>query len=144
MDQDEELAKFKRILIAGCIFLMAGYFSYQELKYAIWGTTAEATITRTFDTRERRRDLLAVEYTFSDEEGRRISERDDVPIDWPLPEDKVSVQYIPGVKDSSRLEGHSSTVAVWVFLGSCAWLGFSFYKLFKEASEAVHGKRRRR
>jgi hypothetical protein len=143
MDYDE-LAKFKRILLAGVVFLISAYYSYQEIKFAIWGATAEATVTRTFETKVKRRQLLAVEYKFSDEDGKRYSERDDVPIDWPVPASVVTVQYLPGVDDSSRLEGHSSSAAVWIFLACSAWLAFSGYKIYKEASEAVHGTKRRR
>lgn len=144
MDQDEELAKLKWILAAVVAFLVTGYLSFQELKYAVWGTTAEATVTRTFETRERRRNLLAVEYTFTDTEGTSHSERDDVPSDWPTPGPKVTIQYMPGVEDSSRLEGHSSKVAVWMFLGCCLLLAFAGFKLYQMASDAVDGPPRRR
>lgn len=143
---DDELAKFKRslLLLSGCAFLSSAFYFYQELKFTVWGATAEATVTRTFETKERRRQLLAVEYKFRDEDGKRYSERDDVPIDWPVPVDVVTVEYLPGVDDSSRLEGHSSSAAVWIFLACTAWLAFSGYKIYKDASEAVHGKKRRR
>ncbi|MCA9018312.1 MAG: hypothetical protein KDA77_23525, partial [Planctomycetaceae bacterium] len=135
MDQDEELAKLKWILAAGVAFLVTGYLSFQELKYAVWGTTTEATVTRTFETstgsRRRSKMLLAVEYTFTDKEGQSHNERDDVPIDWPTPGPKVNIQYLPGVEDSSRLEGHSSKVAVWMFLGCCVLLGFAGFKLYQ-------------
>lgn len=144
MDQDEELAKLKWILIAGVAFLVSGYLSFQELKYAIWGTTAEANVTRTYETRERRTNLLAVEYTFTDDEGKSHSERDDVPSDWPTPGATVMVQYLPGVEDSSRLEGHSSKLAVWMFLGCCLLLVFAGFKLYQMASDAVDGPPRRR
>jgi hypothetical protein len=148
MDEEEELAKLKWILIAGIAFLVTGYLSFQELKFAVWGTTAEATVTRTFETssgsRRRPKLLLAVEYTFSDEEGQHHSERDDVPSSWPTPGPKVTIQYMPGVEDSSRLEGHSSQVAVWIFFGCCVWLAYSGFQLYQLASEAVDGPPRRR
>ncbi|MFK7778754.1 MAG: hypothetical protein QM501_11670 [Gimesia sp.] len=143
-DEEEELAKLKWILIAGIAFLVTGYLSFQELKFAVWGTTAEANVTRTFETRASRRSrLLAVEYTFTDKEGKHHSERDDVPIDWPTPGPKVNIQYMPGVEDSSRLEGHSSKIAVWIFFGCCVWLGYSGFQLYQLASEAVDGPPRR-
>ena len=146
MDEEEELAKLKWILFAGIAFLLSGYFSFQELKFAVWGTTAQAEVTNTFETRNSRRggSLLAVEYTFTDKEGKHYSERDDVPSSWPSPGPKVTIQYLPGVEDCSRLEGHSSKVAVWVFFGCCAWLAYSGYQLYQLASEAVDGPPRRR
>jgi hypothetical protein len=143
MDQDAEIRKFKMILVAGLAFLFSAYSSWQELKFAMWGTTAEARVTRTFDTAERRRPLLAVEYTFEDRDGRSHSERDDLPASFPDPGDVVTVEYLPGVEDSSRIEGHSSMASVWVFLACLGWLGYSAFKLYREASEAVHGGRRR-
>ncbi|QDT89628.1 hypothetical protein [Gimesia algae] len=145
IDEDEELKKLKWILIAVVAFLISGYLSFKELKYTVWGATTEATVTNTFDTAEsRRKPLLAVEYTFTDEDGKHYSERDDVPIDWPVPGPTVNVQYLPGVEDSSRLEGHSSKVAVWVFLSCCVLLCFAGFKLYQMASEAVDGPPRRR
>lgn len=144
MDQDEDLAQLKWILIAGIAFLFSAFFAFQELKYFVWGTTAEATVTNTFETRERRRNLLAVEYTFTDKEGQHHSERDDVPSDWPTPGPKVTIQYMPGVEDSSRLEGHSRTGAVWVFFVCCGLLVFAGFKLYQIASDAIDGPPRRR
>lgn len=145
IDEDAELKKMVWILIVVVAFLVTGYLSFKELKYAVWGATAEATVTNTFDTSlGRRSPLLAVEYTFTDKDGQQHSERDDVPIDWPEPGPKVNVQYLPGVEDSSRLEGHSAKVAVWMFLGCCVLLGFAGFKLYQMASEAVNGPPRRR
>lgn len=149
VDEQEELAKLKWILIAGIIFLISAYYSYQELKYAVWGATAEANVTRTFNTAEssrrgRRKNLLAVEYTFTDRDGKQHSERDDIPRNSPTPGPKVNVEYLPGVEDSSRIEGYSSKVAVWIFLGCCILLVFAGFKLYQMASEAVDGKPRRR
>ena len=141
---DDELAKFKRILFAGIAFLVSAYFSYKELKFAVWGTTADATVTRTFETKNRRTPLLAVEYTFLDEAGKSHSERDDVSLDWPVESEIMTVQYLPGVDDSSRLAGHSNKVVVWIFLACTAWFAVSGFKLYKEANDAVHGKSRRR
>lgn len=144
MDQDDEIRKFKMILVAGVAFLFSAYFSWQELKFAMWGESAEARVTRTFETAERRQPLLAVEYTFEDQKGRSYRERDDLPISFSAPGEVVTVEFLPGVEDSSRIEGHSSMASVWVFLACLSWLGYSSYKLYRETSEAVHGGRRRR
>jgi len=148
MDNEDELAQFKRIIMAIIVFLMTMYFSYQEMKYVIWSTTAEATVTRTFETAEsagrfRRRELLAIEYTFTDEDGQSHNEREDIPLDHPAPGERITVEYIPGVEDSSRIEGYSSLIPIWIFLGCCAWLGYEFFKLYREANEPVSRHRRR-
>ena len=145
MDHREEVAKFKWLLFAGIAFLLSAYFSWHELKYAVWGATAEATIVRTFETTEAgrrgtRRHIRIVEYNFANEDGARRRERDDVSLDWTVPDDKVTVQYLPGVEGSSRIKGNSNMLAVWIFLGCLAWLGFAGYRLYRQAGKAVGGK----
>lgn len=145
MDHDLELARFKWILIAGIAFLFSAYLSYKELKFAVWGETAEATVTDTHEVRGGRRSSpkLAVEYTFTDESGAHHSERDDVSINSAIStNDLLTVQYLPGVDDSSRIEGNSNRFAVVIFLGSLAWLAFSFFKLYRDAQNP-HPYRRR-
>ena len=147
MDEEDELRKFKLILGAFCAFLISGYFAYQECKFLVWGATAEATITNMFETtgtgRNRRSLRLAIEYTFTDSATGSRSERDDVPISWPIPQGTVTVQYLPGVAKSSRLLGNSSTFFVWIFCGCIALLGYAGYRLYKEANEPVRPKRRK-
>lgn len=148
MDQHEELAKLKWLFISAVTFLISGYYTYQEFRYAMWGHTAEAVVHRIFETSERgfrgrRRQLLAVEYSFTDQNGAQLSERDDVPVNWSV-QQSVTVQYLPGVKDSSRLLGNSHKFAVWIFVGCIVWLGFTSYGVYREATAAVHGKKRRR
>lgn len=152
MDEEEELSKLKWLLIAVVVFLVSGFFSYQELKYAVWSTTTEADVTRTYTTevssgrrfRRRRKKVLAVEYTFTDKDGSQHSERDKIPISAPTPGPKVTIQYFTGVENSSRIKGYSRKLAVWIFLGCCVWLGYAGFKLYRLASEAVDGKPRRR
>jgi hypothetical protein len=147
MDEEEELKKFKWLLVAVITFLISTYYSWQELKFLVWGQTAQATVTNTFETSSggrRSKPLLAVEYTFTDSATGPRSERDDVPIDWPVPESSVTVQYLPGVADSSRLNGRSSRSAILIFLACVGWLGYQGFKLYKEANEAVHRRKKRR
>jgi hypothetical protein len=129
---DTELARLKGILIAGLAFIISACFSFSELKFAIWGKTAEAKATRTRDTEgtgRRSRPKRHLEYQYNEADGTGRSGRDSVEIDWPVPENGIySVQYLPGVADSSRLLGHSRIVAVYLFLGCLAWLGYSGYK----------------
>jgi len=148
MDQDEEITKFKQILIAGLTFAISTVFSYRELKYTLWSKTADAMVTRKFDTAEstgrRRKELIAVEYQFTETDGTTRMDRDRVAIDFPLPQTPtVTVQYLPAVKDSSRLLGISRSYFVWAFIGSFAWLITAGVNLWREAHKAVHGPRKR-
>lgn len=147
-DFDEELRKAKRMILSAILFLVAGIFSYVEIKYWIWGRMAEAKVVRTFDTAEggglRRSPKLAVEYSFTDEASGPRNERDDVPISWKVTGPTEMVEYLPGVADSSRLKGNDRSLAVYLFAGACLWLAYEGYKLWSMAHAAVHGKRRRR
>lgn len=148
MDQEEELAKFKSIIFSGLVFLISAYFSFGELKFAIWGKNAEAKITRTHETRSsgrRAHPMIQIEYQFTEADGTGRSERADVAVDWPVSTTgMMTVQYLPGVADSSRPLGQSKMTAVYVFLAALAWLGFNGYKLCKLANEPIRGSARSR
>lgn len=148
MDIDDEVGKFKHLMVAGVVFLVSGYIAFSELRYAIWSKTAEATVTKTHETAStgrRRTPLLAVYYSFSEADGTGRSERDDVPVDFPVdPNGKIQVQYLPGVTDSSRLVGHSGMGAVYLFLGCCVWLAIAGFQAWREIKAAMDGPRRRR
>ena len=44
MDRDD-LRSVKLAALGGMLFLMSAYFSFAELKFLIWGRTAEAQVT---------------------------------------------------------------------------------------------------
>jgi hypothetical protein len=160
MDDDNELRKAKWLLFMGVLFLFSAFFAYSELRFAIWGKTTEAEIIETFETSEPglgrkavvrhvvngpENDILAVKFRFKEEGGTLHEERDDVPISWTLDDpEKVTVQYIPGEPESARLAGHSNDGSVYLFLAMLALLMFFGYRLYRHASEAVHGSGRRR
>lgn len=135
MDQDEELARFKWILAVGIAVIVTGCYAFNEMKYALWGKSAAAKIMQVKEItstgrRGRTRKLLRVEYEFSEASGTRRSERDEVSMDWSLPTDgTITVQFIPGVEHASRLEGHSSMIAVYLFFGCIAFLGIAIYRV---------------
>lgn len=152
MDEDEELRKFKRIIIAIALFFICGWFAVGELRYMAFGNTADATVTELFETKKSRRwsqySMLAVRYSFTDEDGTTRTERDDVPLDWE-PADgstlavgsKTPVEYLPGVEDKSRLSGNGDTFALVIFLIALAAIAAFGVWLWRHASEAVHGRR---
>ena len=150
MDEEEELAKFKLMLAALVAFLISGYFSYQELQYALFGKTATAQITRTFDTysrgrRGRRIPKLGIEYRYTAANGELYDETEYVSPGYAVPADnQLVVQYRPGVENSSRISGTGNTFWVFIFFGCVAWLAYSGFKLYREASEAVHGPKKKR
>ena len=148
MDTDAEIARFKWLLVSGIVFLISGYFSYNELRFFVRGKTAEARVTRTRETQSGGRHsspVLSVEYQFTEADGTSRSERDQVAIGSAVTaNDLITVQYLPGVEDSSRVLGNSRMGAVYLFLACLAWLSFSGYQLWREATDAVHGSGRRK
>jgi hypothetical protein len=148
VDTDEELAKFKWVLFCLVAFLFSTYYSIREFKFFLFGETASATVTRTFETRTVRTrgpgtQVLAVEYTFTTTAGEQLSERDDIPIDWPVPEGTVEIEYVPGSANSSRIVGNRRLLPVWIFFGTLCFLGYSGFQLYKEANEPVRPRRMR-
>lgn len=147
MHTDDELARFKGILLASIVLLISTAYSWWELKYRIWGRTAQASISRAYETRStsrRGKPRLAVEYTFTDLKSGSRNERDDVRINWPLSGDEVLVEYIPGVDNSSRLLGNSNQLAVWIFFACVGWLNYQGVALYQEATEPIQKIRNRR
>lgn len=150
VDMDDEVAKFKWLLIGVIAFLISGYYSFSEVKFAIWGRTAEATVTRTYETTEsgrrfRKRHYTVVEYQFAEADGTLRSERDKVSAGTVVPGiSQIAVQYLPGVADSSRLAGQTSLTSICVFVGSLIWLSVAGYKLHMEANTPGYDSRRRR
>lgn len=83
MDQDNELARFKWLLFAGIMFLISGYYSISELRFAVSGKTIEASLTQvkqTMSTGRRSRPRLSFEYQFAEADGKTRSERDVVSV----------------------------------------------------------------
>jgi hypothetical protein len=156
VDEDDELRNLKRLLVAGLVFLVSGWFAFGELRYWAFGETADATITEVKETsqagrRGRSRPMLAVRYSFPESGGATRSERDDVPPDWTppggaslQPGSKVKVQYLPGVPDKSRLAGHATTLPLLIFVACLvAIVGFGIW-LWRHAYQAVHSRPARR
>ncbi|MDA0833972.1 MAG: hypothetical protein O2955_05360 [Planctomycetota bacterium] len=145
-ETESEALKLKWLLIAGVAFLVSAYYSYREFKYLVWGKTVAAVVTRTYEHQElsrrgRKKTVRVVEYAFDDENNTNWRERDTVPLKRTITEPLVAVQYLPGERKSSRLEGNSHYFAVWVFLGCVTWLGYSFFRLYQEANEPVRRAR---
>ncbi len=138
VDQDKEITRAKWFLGALGLSIISGYFALDELKYAVWGKTvpgdvAQAKPFREAGRRGRSTEMLEVEYSFPNEAGGTLTERDQVPLDWPLSGNKIMVEHIPGTPDSSRLAGNRNMVSVYLFLGSLAAIAGVVFVFYREA-----------
>lgn len=127
--------KIRFTLLAVVLFLTSTYFSCSELRYGLWGKTAEATVLRVNEVTEHGRTdntYFSVHYRFMDVAGPMREEYDHLPAestDPPAYGEKVAVQYISGSEDASRLAGNSKKGWIWVFFGCLAVAGFMVYRL---------------
>ncbi len=142
MGHDQEVKRATRLLGALGIFLISAFLAFDELRHAAWGRTVEGHVVNAEPVmirqgRGRETPMLSVQYTFPDEGAGQRSERDLVPLGWPLPgENKVSIQHLPGRPDSSRLAGHRSAWALDFFFGSLAVMAAFIFLLDLEAKRS--------
>jgi hypothetical protein len=143
MDKDVEYSKLKWLLIAGVGFIVSGFISMTELRYAVFGKTVDAKVSeirqKTVTGRRGSSHVeMSFDYHFPDADGKIRNEKDDVPEGWPRPADgTIPVQYIPGVEKASRLSGHSNLVAVYIFLVCTIVLGYVWFRFSKLANEPM-------
>ena len=130
------------------LFLVSGWLSCRELKYAAWGRSATADVVRVRKYKERRRydpDEIAmadVRYQWTDtDDGQR---RDGVLLlaeDAPAEGDVIAIDYLPGVKDS-RLSGDRNDWAIAffaiAFLAALLW----FAKAWRDGSRPARRERK--
>lgn len=148
MDEEFELKRFRWLIISGIVFLFSAYWSLYELRFLIWGARAEATVLGIKETQSRPSLLRAsktfktVEYSFTDPASGVLVERDRASKASQLEQNPVPVEYLPGVKESSRLLGNNNARSIWIFVGNLVWFGCLVYRLAKEANEPYRRKRR--
>lgn len=142
MDDDTESWKFVAGLVAVLAFVASTFFAWQELKYAVAGKTATATVEQVTDISVGRRRTVGlrhydrnVHYHFRDTDGNDRRDVDWVPLNWlPPPGGTVTVQYLG---DRSRLAGNRNVVGLLLFFTSGAVVlggGFLFWRHVREAT----------
>jgi hypothetical protein len=150
MDQENEIAKAKWLLISGVVFLVASYLTYREIVYLFQGHNAEGQVVRVFEvTRHRRsffnrRNNLIVEYSFVEANGTQRSGSDTVRPSWQYPEDgAVMIRYTPGKAGRSRLAGQVNWFGVVLFAVSVGAMVLFSIRLWVRAAEETRPRRRR-
>ena len=142
VDVQNERAGCLAVLAVSVLFILSTFYSWHEFRYALWGETIEARVTRAFETveltgRGRRIEKLAVLYSFVDPSNNEVrSERDNVNRDWPAPGETALVQYIPGEPGRSRLSGHRHMLSVVFFFACVVALAAFVYRMHREVSRS--------
>ncbi len=135
---EDDTRRFKIMLFVGMLFLVSAYCSCQEMKYAIWGKTAEATITSTrpmvVSEGRRTRRVLMVQYQFTEANGTERRDSTTRALDWQPPADgKLIIDYLAGVEGRSRPHGKWNYIAVAFFLIMLSAMVFFVVKTFRSA-----------
>jgi len=141
-DEEDEMRRFKTLLIAIGVIVFSLYLSWQEMKYLIFAEIATAQISeaRIVENQGRRRryKVLLVKFQFNEADGTGRSEKEEISPDSVLPDDGVvDVEYFPGVEDSARLAGTGSSWPFIIVIGAFAFMGYSLWKLIKEANTPI-------
>ena len=130
------------------LFLVSGCMSWGELMYLVFGKTADARLTKVYESTGRTRQYLTVEYSFTEADGRQRTGMDTVSLDWPVPaSSKVTVRYRTGEYGDSRLIGNTKWGVLALFGILFGLVAFFAIRLWLEASNAVSenpGKRGKR
>jgi hypothetical protein len=146
MDQANELARAKWLMLGGVLFLISGCISYGEIAYFLNGHDAEGDVTKVYESRSRRGGVsLTVEYTFREPNGTNRKGMASVPTDWPVPlNNKVAVRYTAGEDGSSRLGGRVHWVGLIMFAVSLGLILVFVIRLLREGAEEPKPRRRTR
>jgi hypothetical protein len=150
---DDHQTRFGCQMLAGAvvIFLVCTIWSWREMRYALGGETAIATITQAREVTKRRRGLgkllgesRRLELTWSYQRGdEHVMGTQMLPVDHPLPEDgKLPIVWLAGDPPASRVKGTGSAVPVIVFLASCAAMAWAARRAWQQADADVARSKR--
>lgn len=136
----DDSARLAVWIVLFLIFIVSAWFSWREVKYAVWGRTAQAEVFRIRkyqDNRDRHpRDtpIADVRYRWTD---RNDGDRNDamlVPLDSaPIVGEMIAIDYLPGEK-TSRLTGDRNLWAIGFVLLTSAALSVWFVKTWRDGT----------
>jgi hypothetical protein len=117
-----------------------------ELRYALFGTSTQATVIRaqlvTQRSRRSARERLEVEWTFS-YRGTLATGIQVLPPDHRLPDDgTVAIDWLAGDPPTSRVRGTGSPIPVLVLLAACTGLVVIARRLKRQADADVARSKR--
>jgi hypothetical protein len=133
-----------RIFIGILVLLIASTVSScNEMRYFVWGKTIDAKYEKgEVFTRGSGGKKLTIYYSFDDGDLGTRKEDDEVDLDWLKGRDivdgaagTVTVQYIPGTAERSRLKGHNYiwlTIPFGICVIAAGVFGLNFWNEFQD------------
>ena len=119
-------------------FIYSAFLAYGELSYAIRGQDCPSTPARYPPWRDTARKARHLFHRAT----WRQTETDIVKVDGPVPkEGMITIQYIPGDTDYSRILGHQDMGGVYFFLGCLVVLVVFIGRLECEAAHRLPQQR---
>jgi len=140
--------KLRLFLTGVCLFLVSGFYSCQECKYALGGKKAPAHITRIKQYEDYGGDSpkqrTAVEYEFTDDHGLTREGKDTFNDRVDAAEgDTIEVQYRAGADGASRVAGHANTTAVYLFIACLLVVAALSYPFAREIYTEVYAPKKK-
>jgi hypothetical protein len=113
------------------------FWGIQDLRMKWSGRKSTATVTQVFQNSKTLK--LDVQYRYSDEQGSEHAGSFGADANWKPPTDmKVSIIYLPGNPDSSRLASASSITGIVLFLVGLSITVFGFWYFNNESVNQAH------
>ncbi len=138
----------QRVSLLVIIFwCLGGWYSFQELRYALSGANATGRVVEINEEVNHGRfgsehHSLLVKYEFQDASGNNRSDSDRVQMDWSPPSDNlIPIRYIPG-GGASRIASNIKVIALWMFglasigMGMMGWLFWREYAQHRQSMAA--------
>jgi hypothetical protein len=126
----EELGKLKLLMAALMVWLVSGFFVYEELIYLVLGKDATATVTNVQPMTRRSRSgdhhYLKVDFSFTEANGTQRIGEDNMSTDWvPPSSNTLTVRYTPGISGRARIAGNVKWFGIALFVAAmCATFFF--------------------
>lgn len=144
MDADQELKRFKWVLLIGVAIAISGCFTLGELHWLFFGSTTKGTIVSiTLVERAGRRGgtiVQQVRYTYVEADGTQRAGTDEVGEDHRFESMTQDIRYIAGSKDKSRLASNVRWTSLLTFVGALIAGGVVLWRTLREAYDYDDGK----
>ena len=138
-DMPDEAQGCFLVLAATLAFILSTFFTWQELRYRVWGEAVAGTLDEIEEVRGVRNRGWRVIFRFRDKNQQEIVRREFIPLSWTPPAGKdVVVHYIAGTDPFEvRLAGTENRIAPLFFGGTLLFLFVTLGKYYLEARRAL-------